>query len=850
MKWQIAAILIRTSVGLGQALVLDALFRKHRFEIVLRNWALYWLAQGAYLIAGLSLGRGTDTQPALAAVAVVQPALLALAALSVRGWGKESRGALRKGAAAIGGIAAAGAFVLVLIAPAPAFERILQFSSLAGCAAAAWFAIAYARAAHPVGGASGRLTVLFSAGYALYLLLTALAAPEEGSLAVAGAVLSFGIFVGLVLGVVDRLEGSAERALAVVRMVPDGIFVADAAGRFVETNEAFCRQMGATREQILRTTLVDLFGQHVSAPVIPGRTAQISRFGRPVEVSASAVELQGRPALIGIAHGISERASAEEDHQRLAAIVTSSDDAIVSKTVDGIVTSWNAAAERLFGYTAEEMIGNPIARLLPEGRKDEMVVILGRIRQGESVVHHETERVTKDGSRLRVSLSVSPIRDVLGNVVGASKIARDITQQKLLEENLRQSRKMEAVGLLAGGIAHDFNNLLTVINGYAALIEKQLDASDPLRKHAASIYDAGTRAAALTQHLLAFSRRQLLQPQVLDLNAVIGGAHSLLQRLIRENIEFSLQMEPQLRPVEADPNHLLQVLINLVVNASDAMPTGGKLVIETTNAILDGEYCRRRTDVPAGLYTMIAVSDTGNGIEPSIRARIFDPFFTTKPQGKGTGLGLATAYGIVKQSGGHISCYSEVGLGTTFRVYLPVTAAPVAPDVDLPEPAAVNGRETILLVEDDPALRQYAALVLRGCGYNVYEAGDGEQGLITGKQRRGEIDLLITDVVMPNMGGRNLADALRPIATQMRVLYISGYTENAIVHLGILEPGLLYLPKPFTPDQLARKVREVLAAEHSARSVLVVDDDPDVTKILEAGLTQAGYRVEVTVKRQ
>jgi signal transduction histidine kinase/ActR/RegA family two-component response regulator len=379
------------------------------------------------------------------------------------------------------------------------------------------------------------------------------------------------------------------------------------------------------------------------------------------------------------------------------------------------------------------------------------------------------------------------------------------------EEQLRQSQKLEAVGQLAGGIAHDFNNLLTVISGYSDLTLMRLDKEEPIRSNIEEIKKAGDRAASLTRQLLAFSRKQVLQPKLLKLNAIVSDVDKMLRRLIGEDIDLLTVLEPALGQINADPGQIEQVILNLAVNARDAMPLGGKLTIETSNVSVDNEHAGNHTAIRPGNYVMLALSDTGTGMDADTQRRMFEPFFTTKVQGKGTGLGLSTVYGIVKQSEGNIGVYSELGKGTTFKVYLPrvddVAQIETVPDAvaDLP-----NGRETVLLTEDEDPVRRLTKTILELNGYQVLEATCGDEALSIYKSHRGQIDLILTDVVMPRMSGRELAQTLQTIRPDIKILYLSGYTDDAIVRHGLLDQEMSFLQKPFTPDALLRKVREVL----------------------------------------
>jgi two-component system cell cycle sensor histidine kinase/response regulator CckA len=412
-------------------------------------------------------------------------------------------------------------------------------------------------------------------------------------------------------------------------------------------------------------------------------------------------------------------------------------------------------------------------------------------------------------------------------LLGVIGVALDITDRKHLADQLRQSAKLQAVGELAGGVAHDFNNLLMVVKGHAEMLTDRLakipaDLSAPARQNVEQIQQAAERATGLTRQLLAFSRMQVLQPRVLDLNDAVAGMIQMVSRVIGENIELAFLPGAKLGRVKADPSQIEQVILNLVVNARDAMPEGGRLTIETLNVDLDRNYVQQHAVVEPGPYVMLTVSDTGSGIDPETQARIFEPFFTTKTQGRGTGLGLATVYGVVKQSGGYIWVYSEVGQGTTFKVYLPQVPSEVeksAPEKIVARPAP--GTETILFVEDEESVRELVSEYLRGRGYTILEAPDGVQALELAEKHPGKIHLLITDVVMPRVSGRELATRLTAARAGLKVLYISGYTDDSIFRHGVLEGGMSFLQKPFNLKAIAQKVREVLdgVPEHASSSL-------------------------------
>jgi len=401
-------------------------------------------------------------------------------------------------------------------------------------------------------------------------------------------------------------------------------------------------------------------------------------------------------------------------------------------------------------------------------------------------------------------------RDAHGAIVAVSGAFQDIDDRRKLQEQLRQSQKMEAIGRLAGGVAHDFNNLLSVIISYADLSLDDLAPGEPLRNNLEQVLAACGRATDLTRQLLAFSRQQVLQPRVIDLDEALTGMNAMLGRLLGADIELSVLRSPKLGRVLADAGQIEQVVMNLAVNARDAMAYGGKLTIEMKNVQLEGADGDGKTTRAPGAYVMLAITDTGTGMDAATRARIFEPFFTTKEQGKGTGLGLATVFGIVQQSGGYLDVYSEVGHGTTFKIYFPRTDQVVAPSPVPTSRSHLRGTETILLVEDEEPLRIVACVILRRSGYHVLDARDGDEAIRIAQDFDGEIHMLLTDVVMPRMSGRVLADQLLPLRPAMRLAFASGYTDDAIVHHGVLDAGVPFLQKPFTPDALLRKVREVL----------------------------------------
>jgi PAS domain S-box-containing protein len=502
-----------------------------------------------------------------------------------------------------------------------------------------------------------------------------------------------------------------------------------------------------------------------------------------------------------------------ESEESYRTVTETASDAMITVDDDSTIVFVNHAAAKTFGYAREEMLGERLVMLMPDVLRDLHLTSFKRYNEtGQKHIAWEAVELTglhKSGKEIPLEISFGEF--IRGNKRYFTGIARDITDRKHMEEQLRQSQKMEAIGQLAGGVAHDFNNLLTVIVGYSQLIVGHSTTPD-VRSGIEEIGRAAERASALTRQLLAFSRKQIMQPEVVDLNKIVTELHKFLARLIGEHIELDTHLEPALDLIRIDPSQMEQVIVNLAVNSRDAMPEGGKLTIETENLYLDEEYCLLHTEVQPGWYVRLAVSDTGAGMNETTKARLFEPFFTTKETGKGTGLGLSTVHGIVKQSGGQIWVYSEVGHGTTFKIYFPRAA--VQADAERRErsesSASPGGSETILLVEDDESVRSLAAAVLMQNGYTLMETGDPKAALSMVAGHEGPIDLLITDVVMPGLSGRRLVGELSPLLPGMRVLYMSGYTDNAIVHHGVLDEGLAFLQKPFAPETLLRKVRDVL----------------------------------------
>jgi PAS domain S-box-containing protein len=523
---------------------------------------------------------------------------------------------------------------------------------------------------------------------------------------------------------------------------------------------------------------------------------------------------EGHPIhLRGVAIDSTKEKLAQAERTLLITAIEQSAEGVLITDAQGTIEYVNPAFSRVSGYSRAEALGkNP--RILKSGKQGEAYYkrLWTTIRGGEMWQDEITNR-RRDGAFYNEQMTITPVRDQRGEITHFIAIKAEVTERKRLEQQLRQAQKMEAVGRLAGGVAHDFNNMLTIITGYSGLLLEHPGTIEPLRGYVDEIRNASGRAASLTRQLLAFSRQQVLAPRVLDLNAVISNIQKMLKRLIGEDIDLVTVLGESLWPIMADPGQLEQVLLNLAVNARDAMPEGGVVTIETTNVKMDTAAAQAHFPLKPGPYVLLTFSDTGIGMDAETQARIFEPFFTTKETGKGTGLGLATVYGIVKQSGGYIWVYSDVGKGTTFKIYLPRTEV----ELDDSDPGrsrveSQRGTETLLLVEDDDSVRELVRNVLRENGYRVLEASRGEEALELSELFAGRIDLLVTDVVMPGMNGRELARRLVNFRPQIKVLYISGYADNAVWYPGGLDAGGAFLQKPFSPEALARKVREALSS--------------------------------------
>lgn len=609
-------------------------------------------------------------------------------------------------------------------------------------------------------------------------------------------------------------------------------------GKLIDANETALRMIDVSRESVLGRNFWEtpwwnhdpVLSEKLRQALAEAATGKFIRF-EAVHFDASGemhnIDVSVKPVsdaagniiyLLPEGRDITERKLAEVARERLTVAIEQAGEVVVVTDAVGTIQYVNPMFETVTGYTRAEAIGqNP--RILKSGKHDEKfyhelweTITSGRIWQGRIT------NLKKDGSFYIEDATISPVHDNEGHIVNYVAVKRDITEQlrsaeekERLETQLHQAQKMESIGQLAGGVAHDFNNMLTVILGHAELAIKHVDPSEMLFMHLEQICSAAKRSADLTRQLLAFARKQTIAPKVLDLNETVEGMLKMLRRLIGEDIQLSWQPKAELWPVNVDPSQIDQILANLCVNARDALAGVGKLVIETGTCVIDSNYCATHADVVPGEYVRLAVSDNGCGMDKDTLAHIFEPFFTTKAVGEGTGLGLATVYGIVKQNNGFINVYSEPGQGTTFTIHLPryTVTAEQAQDADLVKPVP-RGRETILVVEDELTILELITPTLENLGYTVLAANKAGDAVNSAKEHTGDIDLLITDVVMPEMNGQALARNLWPLHPQMKRLFMSGYTTDIIAHHGVLDEGVHFIQKPFSTQELAMKVREVL----------------------------------------
>ncbi len=631
----------------------------------------------------------------------------------------------------------------------------------------------------------------------------------------------------------QALRASEARLTAILHSALDAHVAMDDAGRVTSWNQQAESMFGWAEREVLGQRLADIIVPHAhreahaaglrrflttgEGPILNQRIelTALRRDGTefPVELAVAPVRVGSSWLFSAFVRDITARRAADEalrvSEQKFgSAFQAHPSPMAIARLADARWVDVNESLLRLFGMNRAETVGRSGQELGIWRRDEQREQMLGQLRTGGVFRDVEVDWLPRS-AEMRTGLLSAEVIAFAGEPHFLLHF-QDVTERKQLEGQLRQAQKMEAIGRLAGGVAHDFNNVLTAIFGYVDLLREEIPADSSAQQDLAEVRRASERAASLTKQLLAFSRQQVLEPVVLEPNALVEDFEKMLRRLIGEDVELRLSLARDTGNVLADPGQLQQVLMNLVVNARDAMPTGGSIILETANADLTEQYAELHQPVIPGRYVMLAVSDSGMGMTPEVKARIFDPFFTTKEKGKGTGLGLSTVYGIVKQSGGYIWAYSEAGRGTTFKIYLPRVDAPAEPLTKPKETGSLTGTETILLAEDDAILRPLARELLRKLGYTVLEGEDAESALSAARAHPGPIQLLVSDVVMPGPSGRELARRLAEIRPETRVLYISGYTDDAIVHHGMLEPGLNFLQKPFTPAALARKVREVL----------------------------------------
>ncbi|WP_439624750.1 PAS domain S-box protein [Gemmata sp.] len=646
-------------------------------------------------------------------------------------------------------------------------------------------------------------------------------------------------WVGVHTDVTEQRQAQADRDAALARLnlqierMPLAYMTTDADFRCTRWNPAAERTFGFTEAEVLgkhpfeilvpppaHPHVADLLGRLRAGDMdAHGTNENVTKDGRAIVCEWHNTPLLGAGGAfeghIALAQDVTARKVAEHAlllRDRAIRAVVGGILITDATAPDNPISYVSPGFEHLTGYTGAEAVGRN-CRFLQGRDTDPAAVAEVReaVRRGVPC-DVELLNYLKDGTPFWNALSISPVRDDAGRLTNFIGVQTDVTGRRKLENQFHQAQKMEAVGQLAGGVAHDFNNLLTVINGYGEIVHGALPPDHPSRELVAEIMSAGERAAGLTRQLLAFSRQAVLEPKVLDPNALVRDVERMLRRLIGEDIDLATRLAPDLGRVKADPGQLEQAVVNLCVNARDAMPTGGKLTVETRNIELDAAYVATHPDVRPGPYVVVAVSDTGTGMTPEVQARIFEPFFTTKELGKGTGLGLAMVFGFVKQSGGHIGVHSEPGRGTTFKLYLPRAGdAPLAGKAGAPRTPMPRGTETVLLVEDEDAVRALGRHILVMCGYTVLVAGNGREAVRAAEGHAGPIHLLVTDVVMPGgMGGRQVAEAVVARHPEARVLFTSGYTDDAVVRHGVLDAGTHFLQKPFTPATLARKVRDVL----------------------------------------
>jgi len=650
------------------------------------------------------------------------------------------------------------------------------------------------------------------------------------TLLASGVLLLIGI--GLSSAVLNQVRDSEEKYRNLINTANDGILVIDAETRLIlEANNKLGHMLGIPEQQLVglpESTLYPADPESGRAPLTPNKAKSplsqqlvlVRADGAPVQVEASvsATELNGRPAVLGIFRDIRDRLEAaailQRSEERFSYLIQNLSDVITVVAVDGTMLYHSPSIERVAGYKPSELLGKSLLSFIHPDDEPAVRAALERVTlKVGSAAPPEFRFCRKDGTWVWLeSVGNNLLNDVaVGGIVVTS---RDVTGRRGLEEQVRQAQKMEAVGRLAGGIAHDFNNLLMVIRGYAEIVQQEESASPSVRKSVDTIVRTTESAASLTRQLLSFSRRHVFSPQVLDLNFLVNRMSEMLLGVLRDEMEFVVKLDPDSCCISADPGQIEQVIMNLVVNARDAMPQGGKLALETAHLGTDAVRSKRPSGLPLGEYVVLSVADTGVGMDADTQSRIFEPFFTTKNKDEGTGLGLSVVYNIVRASGGHVRFSSELGRGATFQIFFPPVASPARPQsVEHPVEALRTGMETILVAEDQPDLRWMICQFLQQLGYSVLEAKDGGDAVALAEQYRGTIDVLVTDIVMPHVRGSDVARLLSLSRPGMKVIFMSGYTEGEFgAALGEVGAGTTILQKPFELDALAVKIREVLEA--------------------------------------
>lgn len=645
---------------------------------------------------------------------------------------------------------------------------------------------------------------------------------------------------------IEALRVSEERYRSLFEHSRDAIYVSTRDGKFIDVNSAMEDLFGYGRSEMIGIDVLEIYVDPADRLVFQREiesTGAVKDFelkfrkkdGTEMNCLLTATVYYAEDGKIEGYRGIirdctefkqtmelleAERQRLRRSEEKYRELVQNANSIILRIDTEGRITFINEFAELFFGHSEKEIVGRSMLGVIfqdtVESRQNIKNMIQGIIADQEQYVGIEMEHLRGDRESAWVVWTYKPILDRNGVVEGILCIGNDVTRHKRLEQQYRLAQRLESVGRLAGGVAHDFNNLLTIIFGYTEILLDSFAQLEAIRTPLQQIRNASERGASLVRQLLAFSRKQIMQPRIMNINETLTDTKNMLWHLIGEDIEIVTNLSPALMTVEVDPAQIQQVVMNLAVNARDAMPEGGRLTLETRNVDLDKAHTSHHSDIKPGSYVMLSMSDTGCGIDEETLAHIFDPFFTTKEEGKGTGLGLASVYGIVKQSSGFIRVKSEQGHGTTFRIYLPVarelvqTMPESAVHIE-PSPKSLGGSETILLVEDEQGLRRIASEVLTKHGYTVLEASCGEEALTVHESYGKPASLLITDVIMPGMNGRELADRLQALHPSMRVVFMSGHTEKAIMHHGILDTGILFIQKPFLPTTLLTKIRGILS---------------------------------------